>query len=356
MSAPRRVGLVFGGRSVEHEVSVVSARGVARAMGETGLRCVPLAVTQKGEWLSPDSSAEILAGTAKQVEPGPGDDGARVLFSPGGAGLLCLSPGGEPRPLDLDVIFPLVHGWGGEDGRLQGALELAGMPYVGSGVVASATGMDKALSKHLFAAAGLAVGPWLTFHGRDWVDDQPRILERIGELGETVFVKPCNGGSSLGITRVVGGEGLQAAVTEALRHDPEVVVEAGLDAREIECAVLGNERPEASGLGEIVPGGDFYDYAAKYVADTSELLLPAPLTEEQEQEIRRQAIAAYRALKLRGLARVDFLLDRGTGAVFINEVNTLPGFTPISMFPKLWEAAGCPYPRLIERLVDLAFE
>ena len=357
MSEALRIGLLFGGRSVEHEVSVVSARGVAAALRETAHEVVPLGVTGEGRWLSPERSREILDAEDERVRPAAEDDGVRLLIDPGGAGLLRAGAGAPAEALAIDVVFPLVHGWGGEDGRLQGALELAGIPYVGADVLGSSTGMDKAAAKRIFQAGGLAQVPWLEFTRASYEADAPRAQARVfDELGLPVFVKPANGGSSVGIGKVVDESGLHDAVELALAHDRKIVVERGIDAREIECAVLGNDQPVASGLGEIVPSREYYDYAAKYIDGTSELRIPAPLDATVAARIRNDALEAYRCLDLRGFARVDFLLDRNTGAHFLNEVNTLPGFTPISMFPKLWEAAGLAYPRLVERLIELARE
>jgi len=351
-----RVGLLFGGRSVEHEVSVVSARGVADAMRRTSLRSVPLAVDGNGRWFSPALSTRILEGGSARVEPPDADDdGARIAVDPGGGGLLELAADGTSRPLAIDVLFPLVHGWGGEDGRLQGALDLSGVPYVGAGVLGSAVGMDKALAKNVFAAHGIPVAPWLLLSRDAWLADPGRASREIGRtLPFPVFVKPANGGSSVGVSKVAAPEGLASAVDLALRHDRRVIVEQGIDAREIECAVLGNAQPSASGLGEIVPSREFYDYEAKYLDGASRLVIPAEIDAERAEEIRALSLLAFRSLDLAGFARVDFLVERTTGRPYLNEVNTLPGFTPISMFPKLWEAAGLAYPRLIERLVELA--
>ena len=349
-----RVGLLFGGRSVEHEVSVVSARGVAAAMASTSLRLVPIAVTESGQWLDPERSREILESDAARAETGTGDDGSRVLLDTGGGGLMRARAGARLQPLEIDALFPLVHGWGGEDGRLQGALELAGIPYVGAGVLGSSLGMDKAAAKRVFEACGLPVVPWTEVRECDYAADAGAEQRRVVDLLEPPwFVKPANGGSSVGISRVLAAAGLGRALEKALEHDRKVVVERGVDAREIECAMLGNDKPEASGLGEIVPSREFYDYAAKYVDGTSELRIPASLDETWTERLRAASLDAFRALDLCGMARVDFLLRRDGGAFFVNEVNTLPGFTPISMYPKLWEAAGLSYPDLIERLVEL---
>jgi D-alanine-D-alanine ligase len=351
-----RLGILFGGRSVEHEVSIISARGVAAALKPTDFIAVPLGVTGEGRWLSPELSRSILESEAGRVEPPPGeDDGVRVLIDPGGGGIIRSEPGKPAEKLAVDVIFPLVHGWGGEDGRVQGALELASIPYIGAGVLGSATGMDKAIAKRLFELRGLPVAPWIELGERACRSDGDEIERTIlDEIGLPLFVKPANGGSSVGITRVGDAGELRGALEEALACDRKIVVERGLDAREIECAVLGNDEPRPSVLGEIIPSGEFYDYAAKYIDDASELRIPAELDPRAAARIQGLALEAFRALDLSGFARVDFLVDRASGEPFLNEVNTLPGFTPISMFPKLWEATGLDYPRLIETLVDLA--
>jgi D-alanine-D-alanine ligase len=354
----RRVGLLFGGRSVEHEVSLVSARGVDRAMAQTSLTCVPLGVTGEGRWLSPEASRRVLDGSAARVEPSAeSDDRVRVLLDPGGAGLLLQTHEGPTRPLAIDVLFPLVHGWGGEDGRLQGALELADVPYVGAGPLASAAGMDKAVAKEIFAAHGIDVVPWILVTRAARAASPERTRERIAdEIGFPAFVKPANGGSSVGVSKVRDRSEIDPALELALRHDRRVVVERGVDAREIECAVLGNDEPQASGLGEIAPSREFYDYAAKYIDAGSKLTIPAELPAADAERIRELALRGYRALDLCGFSRVDFLVERGSLKPYLNEVNTLPGFTPISMFPKLWEAAGLPFGRLVERLVELGLE
>ena len=354
MSRTSRVALLFGGRSVEHEVSVISARGVARAMGQTELECVPVGVTEQGRWLSPKLSRAILDGDAPRVE-GPDEDAGHVVADPGGRGLFLVDSGGAISPIPVDVAFPLIHGQDGEDGRIQGLFDLAGIPYVGPGLRGSAVAMDKELSKRLFESRGLPVGPWLSTEGEAYRTAPAEFHERVvAETGFPAFVKPANGGSSVGISRVTGEEQLGAAIEDALRYDGKVVVERGLDAREIECAVLGNVAPQPSVLGEIVPSGTFYDYAAMYLDDASELIIPAELPDDLATRIREMAVEAFRALDLRGLARVDFLVCRKDGELFLNEANTLPGFTPISMFPKLWEASGLAYPELIVELVRLA--
>jgi len=357
-SAGRRVGLLFGGRSVEHEVSVDSARSVDRALSQAGLTAVPIGVTGEGRWLSPETSRALLDSASKRAEPASGqDDGSELLVEPGTGRLLCWAEGSAPRPVELDVVFPLIHGTGGEDGRLQGTLDLAGIPCVGAGVCGSAVGMDKVLARQLFDAQGLPGVRWMAFDAWGYERSRSTAQRRIvTELGLPVFVKPANGGSSVGVTRVASEDTLPDAMQLAFECDRMVIIEQGIDAREIECAVLGNDDPKASVLGEVIPSREFYDYAAKYVDGTSELKIPAPLDPETTEAVRAHAVAAFRCLGLRGMARVDFLLDRESGRVYLNEVNTLPGFTSISMFPRLWEATGLGYPQLVLRLVELALE
>jgi len=353
-----RVGLLFGGRSVEHEVSLLSARGVLEAMAGTGLTAVPLGVTREGRWLTPERSRQILAGSAPRAEA-PEGDGGRVLLDPGAGRLLVAAgPAAPPAALELDALFPLVHGWGGEDGRLQGALDLCRIPCVGSGVLGSAAAMDKCVARRLFDAHGLPGVRWIEVQAAAYARAPAAWRARVAaEIGFPAFVKPANGGSSVGVSRVAAPAGLEGALEQAWACDGKALVEAAVvGAREIECAVLGNDEPETSVLGEIVPSGEFYDYAAKYLDGTSRLVIPAELPGAAAQSLRAHAAAAYRALGLRGLARVDFLVERATGRAFVNEVNTLPGFTPISMFPRLWAASGLAYPQLIERLVELALE
>jgi len=356
VSARLRVGLLFGGASVEHEVSLISARGVASALDPDRFELVPLAIARDGRWLPPAESARLLAANAKRIDAGE-RDGARLVVDPGSGGLLKLAPSSQPASVPLDVIFSVVHGWGGEDGRIQGLLDLAGIPCVGAGVLGSAVGMDKQVAKALFQEKGLPVGPWRALRQGDWMRDRAGEARRLVEaLGLPLFVKPANGGSSVGISKVKSATELPGALEVAFALDPKVVVEAGLSVREVECAVLGNETPEASIVGEIVPSGEFYDYAAKYEDGTSGLLIPAPLPPAVSDALRALAIEAFRALELSGLARVDFFVEKGTDRVLLNEVNTLPGFTPISMYPKLWEATGLSYRGLLTRLIDLARE
>jgi D-alanine-D-alanine ligase len=257
----------------------------------------------------------------------------------------------------VDVVFPVLHGTFGEDGTVQGLLELAGIPYVGAGVLGSAAGMDKDVMKRLFRDAGLPVVPWVLVLRGEWEQEPARVRRRIEkEIGYPLFVKPANLGSSVGISKVTRRRGLAAALSLGAEYDRKVLVEKAVEAREIECSVLGNDRPQASVPGEVVPVNEFYDYEAKYLKEGSELIIPAKLTPRQTKQVQELALGAFQAIDCAGMARVDFLLDRKTGKVFVNEINTIPGFTPISMYPKMWAASGIPYPQLLDRLLALALE
>jgi D-alanine-D-alanine ligase len=336
-------------------VSVVSARGVAAGFDRNRIECVPVAVTRRGRWLPPELSRTILDSDAVEV-PEPEPEAGSVLGRPGG-GLFLSVPGQAPVPLELDVAFPVIHGWGGEDGRLQAFLELAGIPYVGAGVAGSAAAMDKGLARGILQREGLPMAPWRCLTGAEIEQAGDGIIQDLATSpGLPLFVKPANGGSSVGISKVEHPSELVAALELALAHDTRVVVEQALDAREIECAVLGNNRPQAAPPGEIVPGAEFYTYEDKYHDGKATLHIPADIAEETAEQVMAMALQAFRSLDLAGMARIDFLLDRRTGAVYFNEANTIPGFTPISMYAKLWEAAGLPYTDLLTRLVELGRE
>jgi D-alanine-D-alanine ligase len=342
----RRVGLLFGGRSVEHEVSLASATSILGALDPNQYDVRLIAVAPDGTWHL--GSAELPLAAAVE--------GARVelLATPGKHTLVSTSKQDLGSAADLDIIFPIIHGSGGEDGSLQGLLEMAGVAYVGSGVLGSALQMDKEVTKRLLAAAGLPVVPWIDVRRselEDWDDEASR--RAVKQLELPLFVKPANLGSSVGISRVERLEDLVVALREAGRYDTKIVVERGLDAREIEVAILGNDPFEASVPGEIRTGHAFYDYAAKYADDSTDLIIPAELSDEETQNVQQLAISAVRLLESSGLARVDFLLERRSGEVFINEVNSLPGFTEASMYPRLWEASGLAYPALLDRLIEL---
>jgi len=332
--------LLFGGRSAEHEVSILSARSVAKAAPAERLTITPVCIARDGKFVAPERSARILAGEEKSAN---GD--ADFSFET------------WARSAAIDVVLPLIHGTGGEDGALQGYLETLGLPYAGSGVTASAVSMDKVHMKHAFAAAKLPMVEFVPVHEHDWRNERERVVRAVANaLRLPYFVKPANTGSSVGVTKVKNDADLPGAVAHALRFDEKVLVERGVDAREIEVSVLGNETPQVSVPGEIVVGREFYDYTDKYVENKSSLVIPAKLTSDKAAEIQRLAIAAFRAAGASGFARVDFFLERGTNRLYVNEINTIPGFTNISMYPKLWEATELKYGRLIERILTLAIE
>jgi D-alanine-D-alanine ligase len=355
-----RVAVVFGGRSTEHGVSCVSAGSVLAAIDRDRYDVVPVGISREGRWVLAADEPEKLAITGGEL-PGVEEGGAAVVLAgdPTHRGLLVQEPGSVPQELgEVDVVLPLLHGPYGEDGTVQGLLELAGVPYVGSGVFASAAAMDKGHMKTLLQGAGLPVGPYAVVTARAWDSDKAAVRESVASLGFPVFVKPARAGSSVGITKVHGPGELDDAVEEARRHDLRVVVEAGVEGREIECGVLEGRdgaAPEASLPGEIVVGGghEFYDFAAKYLPDEgTDLVVPADLPDDVVRQVQDLSVRAFEALACEGLARVDFFLTP-TGLV-VNEVNTMPGFTPVSMFPLMWRASGLDYPALVERLVETA--
>jgi D-alanine-D-alanine ligase len=340
-----RVGVIFGGRSGEHEVSIASAASIFKHLDPARYDPVPIRIEKDGRW--------VLTGRVPTAI-----SAADVLKQTPGEALQAVEPTSAVSRTGVDVIFPVLHGPYGEDGTVQGLLELANVPYVGCGVLGSAVGMDKAVMKTLFAARGLPVGPYLVVLRHEWQRDAAGLTSRVrSELRYPVFVKPANLGSSVGISKAKSDAEFDAAMALALQFDRKIVIEAAVpDAREIECAVLGNDDPDASVPGEIVPSREFYDYEAKYLDEGSAPLIPAPLSEAQTTAIRRMSIDAFRAVDGSGMARVDFLMARDGGEMFVNEVNTIPGFTTISMYPKMWEASGLPYPQLLDRLIQLALE
>jgi len=359
-----RVGVLFGGRSGEHEVSLRSAASIIDAMDKSRYEVVPIGITKEGRWLAAGEAERLLGGTYRPLPRADAGEPADTIRSEAGVlqhGLpMVLAP--DPSQRDtasqpLDVIFPILHGTFGEDGTVQGLLELAGMAYVGGGVLASAAGMDKDVMKRLFRDHGVPVVPWLLFL-RAEIEAHPRRLAAAVEarFRYPLFIKPANLGSSVGITKVHGRGELRPALELAATFDRKVLVERAVDGRELECSVLGNDDPEASVPGEIVPVHEFYDYAAKYLEEGSELIIPARLTAAQTRRVQELAVGAFRAIDCSGMARVDLFLERKTGRIYVNEINTIPGFTSISMFPKLWEASGLPYPKLIDRLIELALE
>jgi D-alanine-D-alanine ligase len=352
----RRVAIVFGGRSAEHEISVLSARSVVDALDPERYEVVSIGVTKEGRWrLMPSGPPALPAGDAALpgVDPATGSEIA-LDQEPGAQAIVA----GDGTRTEIDVVFPVMHGPYGEDGAIQGFLEMAGVPYVGAGVLGSALGMDKAVQKVLMSAAGVPVVEHEVVHEREWEEDPEGVEARSEHLGYPLFAKPAGLGSSVGITKVHDRSELVRALEEAFRYGRKAVLERSTEgAREIECAVLGNDDPVASVAGEIVPRGhEFYDYEAKYLdEDGADLIVPADLAPESLEEVQRLAIAAFRALDGAGMARVDFFLT-ADARLFVNEVNTIPGFTSISMYPRLWEASGVSYPELVDRLIELAIE
>lgn len=390
-----RIGILFGGRSGEHEVSLLSAASILKAIDRKKYEIVPLGITKQGQWVRDGEAQFLLTG-----EPAPPPLDQPNEYDPEFVSVAAVIRSGEPlsipapksyvpqtftmidliasadtalasspadkNALGVDLIFPVLHGTFGEDGTIQGLLELADVAYVGSGVLGSSAGMDKDVMKRLFAAAGLPQTPHVTLLRSLWKADPKRCTKLIeGSLAYPVFVKPANLGSSVGISKVHGRSELAAAMDLAASFDRKLVIEQGVGGpgakpRELEVAVLGNDAPEASVVGEIVPGAEFYDYNAKYHSDASVPIIPAKLSKAEEKQIRQMAVAAFRACDCAGLARVDFLMEpkkKGQPSrIYLNEINTMPGFTSISMYPKLWAASGLPYKKLIDRLIELAVE
>jgi D-alanine-D-alanine ligase len=380
-----RVGILFGGRSGEHEVSLLSAASVLNAIDKDKYEVVPIGITKDGRWLTAEHAENLLTGKLvlepRNLRAGDPETtqpaavlarGEAVIVPPEPVhrqtGLVpfqtdaALTRRASDRAINVDVIFPVLHGTFGEDGTIQGLLELADIAYVGAGVLGSAAGMDKDIMKSLFIAAGIPIVKHVTFLRGAW-ENEPKKVHKLVEskLIYPVFVKPANLGSSVGISKAHNRKELGPAIEEAARFDRKIVIEQGVGgkkekAREIECAVLGNDDPEASVPGEIVPGKEFYDYTAKYVDEGSQLIIPAKLTKAQTKKVQELAVAAFKAVDCSGLARVDFLMDPKTGKIFLNEINTMPGFTTISMYPKLWAASGVDYADLIDRLIQLGLE
>ncbi|CAM5700106.1 D-alanine--D-alanine ligase OS=Streptomyces alboniger OX=132473 GN=ddl PE=3 SV=1 [Streptomyces alboniger] len=360
-----RVAVVFGGRSSEHGISVVTAGAVLRAIDRTKYDVLPIGITADGRWALTADEPERMAITDRRMpnvaEIADSVEGGVVLpLAPGNREVVYSEPGSVPKALgEVDVVFPMLHGPYGEDGTLQGLLELSGVPYVGSGVLASAVGQDKDYMKRVFTSFGLDVGPYLTIRPREWRQDEAGARQRIadfaGEHGWPLFIKPARAGSSIGITKVDSFEGLDEAIAEAQRHDPKILVEALLRGREIECGVLEFEDgPRASLPAEIPPVQThaYYDFEAKYI-DSTPGIVPAPLTPEETAEIQRLAVEAFEAASCEGLVRADFFLTED-GRFVINEINTMPGFTPISMYPQMWEKSGVGYAELVDRLIQAA--
>jgi len=362
MTNKTRVGVVFGGRSGEHEVSLASARSVMAAIDTNKYEVVPLGIAHSGQWLtSGDPMAFLTAQSSSITTAVPAARTSEAEFgvetSPGLGRELVPGATGKRFPL-LEVVFPVLHGPYGEDGTIQGLLELAGVPYVGCGVLASALAMDKIASKQVFEAHGLPITPYWSLTRTAWETDQDAAISEVERaVHYPVFVKPANLGSSIGISKARDRSELRGALAEAARYDRRLLVEEAVPAaREIECSVLGNEEPIASVPGEVIPCNEFYDYAAKYIDGESQLVIPALLPADTTALVRTIAVQAFRAIDGSGLARVDFLLNGSTGELYLNEINTMPGFTKISMYPKLWEATGISYRELVGQLIELALE
>ncbi|GAB4477961.1 MAG: D-alanine--D-alanine ligase family protein [Anaerolineae bacterium] len=351
-----RVGVIFGGRSGEHEVSLRSARSIIEAINKEKYEVIPIGITKEGRWIAgEDPMAALTAGEMSTP--------AALIGEPGTPTIRAIEPVGERESglrdiATVDVIFPVLHGTYGEDGTIQGLFELADVPYVGAGVLGSAVGMDKAVFKAVMEAHGIPVLPYRLVLRSRWEAEPESVLDELeAALPYPMFAKPANLGSSVGVSRADDRAGLRRAIDGAALYDRRILVEQGArDAREIEVSVLGNDDPIASVPGEVIPGDMFYSYKDKYIDDKAQLIIPAPLDEETTARVRDLAVRAFKAIDCAGLARCDFFVERETGRVFMNEVNTIPGFTSISMYPKLWEASGIPYPELIDRLIELALE
>src|SRR4030088_2448891 len=345
-----RVGVLFGGRSGEHEVSLISAASVIQALDPEKYEAVPIGITKDGRWLAGTAAHKMLPDVLRS--------GERVMLSadPNVAALVPVS-NSRPDALRVDVVFPVLHGTYGEDGTVQGLLDLAGLPFVGSGVLGSAVGMDKDMQKRLFLQAKLPVGDFLAIPRAEWEKSRGKVLSAIRKKFRfPVFVKPGALGSSVGMTKAHDAKELAAAMDLAAEFAQKILVEKAIRGREIEVSVLGNEDPKASIPGEIVPHREFYDYAAKYLEEGTRLLIPAKLNRAQIKRFQEYAVSAFRSLECLGMARVDFFLEHRTGRILLNEINTIPGFTSISMYPKLWEASGLSYRDLLDRLIELALD
>jgi D-alanine-D-alanine ligase len=352
-----KVGLIFGGRSGEHEVSFCSASSIIKAIDKDKYTVVPIGITKEGRWISPQDSE--LALQSGRIE---GKNTVILLNDSFSKSLVCID---NNQKLDkssalekLDAIFPVLHGPYGEDGTVQGLLELANIPYVGAGVAASAISMDKDLMKIIFQQKGLPILKWMTIKRKEWQKDKEKILSLVqNDFEYPLFVKPTNLGSSVGITKVHKKEELEKAIDLASSYDRKLLIEQGLEeVREIECGVLGNDEPQASVAGEVKPAGEFYDYDSKYIDKETQLIVPADLPDEVSQEVQWIALRAFKAIDAAGMARVDFFVTKKENKIYLSEINTIPGFTSVSMYPRLWQASGIPYPDLIDQLIQLALE
>jgi D-alanine-D-alanine ligase len=350
-----RVAVLFGGRSGEHEVSLASARSVMAALDKDKYEIHAVGIDRDGRWISQGDPMALLTG-ASPAEPASESTGSDALPVASAGRELVPGTASAHFPV-VDVVIPILHGTYGEDGTVQGLLELADLAYVGADVLGSAVGMDKIIQKAVLSAHGLPIVEYVAILRAHWHSEPDAVLAEIEQhLTYPVFTKPANAGSSVGVAKAHDRDELRRGLDLASRFDRKLLIEAGIDAREIECSVLGNDEPIASVPGEVLPSNEFYDYSAKYIDNTSGLVIPAELTEEQTRQVQSLAVRAFLAIDCAGMARVDFFLDRISGRFYVNELNTIPGFTEISMYPKLWEASGLPYPRLLDRLIELALE
>lgn len=361
MSGDRiRIGVIFGGRSGEHEISLLSARAILSALDPERYAVTQIGITHQGDWITGEDLIEKMS--SQRIKPGEaGIRPVTILPDPTRRGLYCLpgSEGGElfEKFVDLEVVFPVLHGSHGEDGTIQGLFEMVGIAYVGAGVLGSALGMDKGVFRDVMRAVGIPQVETVVVLRKDVENRLEDVVNRAESIAPyPLFTKPANLGSSVGITKCRNRSDLVEGLMEAARYDRRILIERGINAREIEVSVLGNDEPVASVPGEVIPSADFYSYEAKYLDDRSQLIIPAPLPTETSQKVQELAVRAYRAVDCSGMARVDFLLDRETGDLYLNEINTIPGFTKISMYPKLWEASGLSFPELVDRLIELSLE
>ncbi|MCH2693278.1 MAG: D-alanine--D-alanine ligase [Acidobacteriia bacterium] len=349
------VGLLFGGKSSEHEVSLQSAASILTAIDQNKYNLVLVGITKEGQWRS---DPNFSSGQLSEIL----DKGIPVFLASnfeGSGHLIQFDPSSDwvGKKIKIDVFFPVLHGPFGEDGKIQGLFEMANVPYVGAGVLSSAIAIDKCMTKTLFQQAGLPTVPFISMHLEKWNQDQKEIEKKIAEtFGYPCFVKPANLGSSIGISRVTRSENLLRALDLATQFDNKILIEKAIEAREIECSVLGNSNPQVSIPGEIITISDFYDYQSKYLNDNTQLVIPAPLETDKVKQIQDFSKRSFQLIDCRGMARVDFFIEKLTNKLYLNEINTIPGFTPISMYPKLWEESGVTYSRLIDKLIELAIE
>lgn len=348
MDKKLKIAIIFGGRSGEHEVSLNSAKSVLAALDMDKYDVLQIGITHEGAWMTGENALAVLSGELS--------DTLTPVILPGDPSLAALYDTHGVKLSDFDVVFPVMHGTYSEDGTLQGLLEMADVAYIGAGVTGAAVGMDKGIFKDVMIANGIPVVDGILVQRKEIENDMPAVIDKIAKLGYPVFVKPANMGSSVGVSKCDNPSSLGEGLMEAAQYDRRILIERGINAREIEISVLGNENPEASVPGEVEPSREFYSYESKYVDGTSGLMIPAPIPEETAETMREIAIKTYKAIDCAGMARVDFLLDKDDGSFYLNEVNTIPGFTEISMYPKLWDASGLPYPKLIDRLIELALE